>query len=122
MRTFLGEVIAQAKTKPKYLICDKDKILWREDFKFWCRLKRICPRFGAVGQHGSIAVVERPIRALKGEATRRIAVPWREADFRKELTSFFAWYNKHGSHTTLHGKTPNEVYFRLRPVRHGQRR
>ena len=50
----------------------------------------IRPRFGAVGQHGSMAVVERLIRAMKDEATRRIVVPQRQADFRRELTSFFA--------------------------------
>ena len=57
VRCFLGRVIQQAQTKPKYLICDKGKQFWCQGFKDWCRGKEIRPRFGAVGQHGSIAVV-----------------------------------------------------------------
>ncbi|MHC4406220.1 MAG: integrase core domain-containing protein, partial [Planctomycetota bacterium] len=61
-------------------------------------------------------MVERLIRTMKDEATRRIVAPQRQADFRRELNSLFAWYNEHRPHTTLHGKTPNEVHFRLRPA------
>ena len=43
-------------------------------------------------------------------------VPQRQAGFRRELTSFVAWYNEHRPHTTLRGKTPNEVYFHMRPA------
>ncbi len=71
---------------------------------------------GAVGKHGSIAVVERFIRTMKDEATRRIVVPRRHAAFGGELKIYLAWYNEHRPHATLHGKTPNEVYFRLRPA------
>ncbi len=115
-RTFLGRAIARANETPKHLICDKDSIFWREAFKRWCRRKSIRPRFGAVGKHGSIAVVERLIRTMKDEVTRRILVPHCRADFRRELTSFFAWYNEHRPHTTLRGMTPDEVYFRLPPA------
>ena len=31
--------------------------------------------------------------------------------FRRELSLFRDWYNKHRPHMTLVGKTPNEVYF-----------
>ena len=61
-------------------------------------------------------MVERFIRTMKDEATRRIVIPQRQAAFRSELTSFFAWYNEHRPHTTLNGKTPIEVYLRLRPA------
>ena len=84
--------------------------------KGWCKRKAIRPRYGAVGKHGSIAVVERFIRTMKDEVTRRILVPQRRAAFRRELASYLAWYNEHRPHTTLDGKTPNEVYFRLRPA------
>ena len=114
VRAFLGKAIARANAMPKHLICDKDSIFWCAAFKRWCRRKGIRPRFGAVGEHGSIAVVERLIRTMKDEATRSIVVPQRQTRFRTELTSFFAWYNEHRPHTTLQGKTPNEVYFRLR--------
>ncbi len=114
VRTFLGKMIA--RNRPKYLICDKDSIFWCESFKHWCRRKKIRPRYGAAGKHGSIAVVERFIRTMKDEGIRRIPVPQRRACFRRDLKSFFAWYNDCRPHTTLEGKTPNEVYFGLQPA------
>jgi putative transposase len=116
VRGFLGRAIARAKATPKYLICDKDTIFWCEDFKRWCRRKGIRPRYGAVGQHGSIAVVERFIKTLKDEATRRIQIPQHRTDFRWKVDRFFTWYNQSRPHMTRGGRTPNEVYFRLRPA------
>ena len=116
VRSFLGRMIAQASVTPKYLICDKDSIFWCEGFKRWCRRKEIRPRYGAAGQHGSIAVVERFIRTMKDEGTRRAMVSQRRTTFRRELKHFVSWYNTHRPHTTLDGKTPDEVYFSLRPA------
>ncbi|MCP4249287.1 MAG: transposase [bacterium] len=114
VRSFLGRMIAQANAAPKYVICDKDTIFWCEEFKRWCRRKRIRPRYGAVGQHGSIALVERFIRTMKDEGTRRILVPQRGSTFCRKVNQFFTWYNVHRPHAALEGRTPNEVYFRLR--------
>ena len=114
VRTFIGKTTAGTHATTTYLICDKDSIFWCMAFKRWCQRKAIRPRYGAIGRHGSIAVVERLIRTIKDEATRRIVVSQRRAAFRRELTSYLAWYNEHRPHTTLQGKTPNEVYFRLR--------
>jgi len=116
VRTFLGSMIARANATPKYVICDKDSIFWCGEFKRWCCRKRIRPRCGAVGQHGSIALIERFIRAMKDEATRRILVPQRRSNFARELTHFVAWYNAYRPHAALAGRTPNELYFRLRPA------
>ena len=116
VRSFLGRLIARARVTPKYVICDKDSIFWCDGFKRWCRRKRIRTRFGAVGQHGSIAVIERFIRTMKGEGTRRILVPQRQTDCQREFTHFIAWYNEYRPHSKLEGRTPNEAYFRLRPA------
>jgi len=116
IRTFLGKMIIQANAKPNYLISDKDSIFWCEEFKRCCRVNDIHTRYGAAGQHGSIAVVERFIRTLKDEGTRRILIPQRQTDFSWEINSFFVWYNENRPHTTLDGRTPNEVYFQLRPA------
>jgi putative transposase len=116
VRAFLGRTIVSAGATPKYLICDKDTIFWCAGFKQWCRRKGVRPGYGAVGQHGGIAVVERFIRTMKDEGTRRVLVPQRRKAFRTEVHSFVAWYNQHRPHMTLEGKTPNEVYFRLRPA------
>ena len=94
VRSFLGRVMHQAKAKPKYLICDKGKQFWCQGFKDWCQRKGIRPRFGAIGQHGSIAVVERFIQTVKGECTQRLLVSLRSATFRRELSWFTVWYNR----------------------------
>ena len=116
VRSFLGRTMAQAIATPKYLICDKDSIFWCADFKRRCRRKRIHRRFGAVGQHGSIALIERFIRTMKDEGTRRIPVPRRRTDFHRQLDLFFAWYNAHRPHASLEGSTPDEVYCQQRPA------
>ena len=116
VRAFLGRTIARVNATPKYVICDKDSIFWCEGFKSWCRRKGTRPRFGAAGQHGSIAVVERFIRTLKDECTRGILSTLRRTVFARDIASFFAWYNMHRPHTTLVGRTSDEVYFRLRPA------
>jgi putative transposase len=116
VRAFLGRAMHQAGVHPKYLICDRGKQFWCRDFKDWCRGKGFRPRFGAVGRHGSIAVVERFIQTVKVECTRRLPVSLRARTFRQELRWFAAWYNQHRPHTTLRGKTPEEVYLHQRPA------
>lgn len=59
VRAFLGRTIQRVKASPKHLICDKGSQFFCEGFEVWCRRPEIKPRFGAVGQHGSIAIVER---------------------------------------------------------------
>ena len=113
VRHFLGQSIARTGRSPKYIICDKGPQFWNDDFKEWCRHKHICPRFGAVGQHGSIAVVERFILTLKDGYTRLTLIPSGKDVFRRELQFFVCWYNEHRPHTALRGQTPHEVYYRL---------
>ncbi len=63
-----------------------------------------------MGEHGSIAIVERFIRSMKSECTRRIMVPFRLAEMRFEMGCYATWYNEHRPHQALNGKTPVEVY------------
>ena len=116
VQAFLDRTILQQGATPRYLISDKGVQFWCSGYKHWCRLRDIMPRFGAVGQHGSIAVVERFIRTLKDEGTRRILVPQRRQDLRGRLTWFLEWYNEFRPHMTLGGKTPNEVYHARPPA------
>ena len=108
VRAFLGRL--WAKVKPKYLISDQGSQFWCDAFKAWCKRKGVEPRFGAVGKYGSIAVIERFIRTLKDECTRRITIPLRRDDMRRELIWHFDWYNEHRPHEFIVGRTPNEVY------------
>lgn len=113
---FLGRTIRDASAAPKYLICDKGPQFWCAGFKRWCKRRHIRPRFGAVGKHGSIAVVERFIRTLKESLTRLPLVPMNRHAFRRELALFVGWYNESRPHSTLAGRTPNEVYHRRHPA------
>ncbi|MCY3019668.1 MAG: integrase core domain-containing protein [Planctomycetota bacterium] len=73
------------------------------------------PRFGAVGQHGSIAVIERFIKSLKTECVTRLPlVPLDRDRMAAELQLYLDWYNAHRPHESLDGRTPDEVYYRRR--------
>ncbi len=113
---FLECAIHNASVTPKYIICDKGQQFWCGMFKDWCDNKGITPRFGAVGQHGSIAVIERFILSLKNQCTRVIRVPLHGESFRRELTLHAHWFNAERPHSALDGKTPQEVYHGLSPA------
>ena len=85
VQCFFKRAIDNAGAIPKYIICDKGQQFWCDAFKGWCDDQGITPRFGAVGQHGSIALIERFILRLKNECTRAIFVPLRSETFHREL-------------------------------------
>ncbi len=116
---WLDVAIQVAGRAPKYIISDQG-VQFREDYRDWCQARGIKPRFGAIGQHGSIAVIERFFLSLKNECTRRIVVPLRLDAFQAELSAYFNWYNEVRPHQSLRGWTPNEVYADL-AVRDGPR-
>jgi transposase InsO family protein len=101
---------SSAGSRPRYVITDKGEEFFCWLFKTWCRERGIRPRFGAVGQHGSICIVERFIRSMKTECTRRIIVPFRRSEMRRQLSSYATWYNRHRPHSGLDGRTPAEAY------------
>jgi transposase InsO family protein len=106
---FMGRTIARTD-KPKYVICDRDPIFDCRAFRRWVKRKGIKPpRYGKVGSHGSIAIVERFILSMKTELTRRILVPMHREKFLRELLHYQKWFNDQRPHTTLGGRTPNEV-------------
>jgi transposase InsO family protein len=80
------------------------------------------PSFGAIGKYGSLAVIERSIRTLKTDCTRRlVVVPYRLAAFEKELRLCFSWHTGHRPHSRLGGATPDEVYHHRRPAHRAPR-
>jgi transposase InsO family protein len=94
------------------------------------RLKALCPmlgkvkiaqilaraglHLGAIGEHGSIAVIERLILTLKQSIAWLTLVPLRRRVSLRELRYLTARYNRHRPHMTLGGRTPDEVYHRPR--------
>jgi transposase InsO family protein len=117
VRGFVGRVIATAGTAPKHLISDSGGQFKCPGFKAWCKRHGIRHRKGAIGQHGSIAVIERYILTLKNGCSRVLAgVPLLRRAFLRELRLFESWYNVERPHTTLKGATPDEVYFNRGPA------
>ncbi len=95
---------------PRHVITDKGSQFRAESWRRHCRARGIRPRFGAVGRHGSIAIVERFIRAMKAECTSRILVPLDDHSMQYELAIYGVWYNEHRPSQALGGCTPKEVY------------
>jgi transposase InsO family protein len=116
VRTFLGRTIGKVEVAPRHLITDQGKQFRDKAFGQWCRRRGIRQRFGAVGKYGSIAVVERLIRTVKSECTRKLLMPYRRDRFRRELSLFVNWYNGNRPSEALDGRTPNEVYQGLAPA------
>jgi len=113
---FIERAIDQVGAGPKYIVSDKGNQFWCRSYKQWCERRQIRPRFGAVGKHGSIALIERFIRSMKSEGTRRILVPFTLDAMRRELIIYLAWYNEHRPNQALNGLTPHEVYEGRRPA------
>ena len=97
---------------PAHLISDHGAQFTAEAFGLWCRQHGIRQRFGAIGRYGSIAVIERFIRSMKNECTRRMpVVPLRRIAFERELAHYVAWYNAERPHSRFGARTPDEIYF-----------
>ncbi len=110
--SFMGRTIAKAGRAPRHVVCDRGKQFDCDGFRRWCKRRGIKrPRYGAIGRHGSIAVVERVILTIKCLLRGLPFVPYRREAFVKELLATVEWYNAFRPHTWLGGKTPNEVYF-----------
>jgi putative transposase len=116
IQNILENAMDNVGINPKYIVSDKGKQFWCDASKDWCDSQGLTPRFGAVGQHGSIALIERFILTLKNEGMRIILVPLRTNAFHDELTCFTYWYNHSRPHSSLRGKTPHEIYHDLSPA------
>jgi hypothetical protein len=102
---------------PKYIVCDQGSQFNCPGFRSWCKRRGIePPRYGAIGKHGSIAVVERYILTMKTLLSCLLLVPYRREAFQRELVAITDWYNTYRPHTWLGGRTPNEVYYGKHPA------
>jgi transposase InsO family protein len=121
MSAFLAGMIRAAGQAPRHLITDRGKQFTARSFRRGCCRAGIRQRFGAIGKHGSIALVERCIRTLKDEGVRRWLAPIRWRSVGRELSLVADWYNGHRPHAGLAGATPDEIYFGRLPAHHRPR-
>jgi len=110
VRLFIGRVMYKAKAKPCHLISDHGSQFKCTAFERWTKRKKIKLRYGAIGKHSSIAVIERFILSMKSEFTNYLLVPLIIEEFRYELGLYMTWYNQHRPHQGLDGKSPEEIY------------
>lgn len=102
---------------PRHVISDRGA-QFQSAYLAWCEEHGAKPRFGAVGKHGSIAVIERFWRSVKSEMLRRLTmVPLALPRMAEELGAYVAWYHDHRPHQAMGGRTPREVLDASVPAR-----
>jgi len=110
----LEDARAAAEARPKYCVTDQGP-QFRSEYRQWCQRRGVNPRFGAVGAHGSISIVERFILSLKTEAFGIGIVPLGARATQHLLESYATWYATERPHQGLGGRTPLEVFDERKP-------
>ncbi len=104
----LDGAVAKAGRAPRHIISDQG-VQFRGAYRDWCRRNDVKPRFGKIGEHGSIAIIERFFLSLKQEYLRVVSLPLSVAGVEREVAAYVGWYVEHRPHETLGGATPGEV-------------
>ena len=76
----------------------------------------ILTRFGAIGKSGSIALLERLWRSLKGELKLREFMPLLPQDLEARIRLGLFYYSHYRPHQGLGGATPAEFYYGREPA------
>ncbi len=104
----LDDAVERSGRAPRHIVSDQG-CQFQSEYRAWCKNNSVKPRFGAIGQHGSIALIERFMRTMKDECFRKILVPLSLDAIVRELSLYVFWYNQHRPHASLGGATPAEV-------------
>ncbi|MEO6323042.1 MAG: DDE-type integrase/transposase/recombinase [Thermoanaerobaculia bacterium] len=99
--------------KVKHFVSDQGACFTGEAFKAALSDLGIKQRFGALGQHGSIALIERFWKTLKGLIRLPLFQPLIKEDLENRLASALASYSHFRPHSALTGATPAELFFGL---------
>ncbi|MGH9759378.1 MAG: hypothetical protein ACREAC_00910, partial [Blastocatellia bacterium] len=73
-------------------------------------------RFGAIGQTGSVAIIERFWRTAKEMLRLKIRPPLTASDLQARLLAGIYYYAHHKPHQGISGATPAELYFNQTPT------
>ncbi len=112
------EALEQAIQKygaPKHIISDQASVFTGDAFAELLKQWNIKPRFGAVGEHGAIAVTERVIKTLKYEWLKRVSLVKGFDHLTSLWTEFENWYNAWRPHMTLEGLRPDDLFYNRKP-------
>jgi len=99
---------------PRHFVSDQGAQFTAESFRARLRSLGIRQRFGAVGQCGSIAIIERMWKTLKELlGVKRLGLV-HPSDMRQRLDAALTYYAYLKPHQGLGGAVPAEVYFGIR--------
>ena len=113
------EVLVRATRKhgrPRHFVSDQGSQFTAAVFRQTLEALRIRQRFGAIGQYGSIAVIERFWRTLKELLGVRLWPPLSKAQLEARTELALAYYSDYRPHQGLGGATPAEVYLDVEPA------
>lgn len=95
---------------PGYVVTDKGRQFTSRAFSHALARRGIGRRLGAIGQSGSIALLERFWRSLKQEYARDLFLyrPLRRIE--ADLARYAEWFNAERPHQGLRNRTPDEIH------------
>jgi putative transposase len=96
--------------RPGHFVSDQGSQFTAEVFRERLEALSIGQRFGAIGQYGSIAVIERFWRTLKSLLGVKLWPPLSAAHLEARVEFALAYYSQLRPHQGLGGATPAEVY------------
>lgn len=100
--------------RPRHLVTDKGSQFTAEVFQAFVKAQKIKPRYGKVGEHRSLGLIDRFFRTLKESLRLGEARPWNLRDFQRRLTAALIHYSYCRPHESFGGLTPIEVYYGIR--------
>ncbi|MCP4752624.1 MAG: transposase family protein [Proteobacteria bacterium] len=95
---------------PKHLVSDQGSVFTSAAFREFLDSNNVKIRYGAIGEHGSIAVTERVIETLKYEWLKKVAIIRGHRHLTHLCSCFTDWYNNWRPHEFLGSATPSVVF------------
>ena len=102
--------------RPRHFVSDQGAQFTAKVFRETLQALSIGQRFGAIGQYGSIAVIERFWRTLKELLGVRLWPPLSADHLEARVRLALEYYSSLRPHQGLGGATPAEVYFGIEPA------
>jgi transposase InsO family protein len=112
----LAQEAARRFGKPRHFVTDHGTQFTGEAFVTKLRELGTRQRFGAIGQSGSIAIIERFWRALKEMLDLKFRPPLSRRHLAEKVAVGLDYYATLRPHQGLDGATPSEIYFGLTPA------
>lgn len=112
----LVEEAARRFGAPRHMVTDRGAQFTGEPFARTIRGLKTKQRFGAIGQSGSIAIIERLWRTLKEMLDVRFLPPLSPSHLEDRIALGLFYYASIRPHQGLDGATPAEKYFGLTPA------